>query len=173
MDLMIDPAAGPRPHFQTVAAAAGLPPGAGPGPENSEPSPLDMSFDELMGGLNPLHHVPLLGIIYRGATGDALPAPLRILGAGIAGGPMGMLGAALVGLAEEVLSMPPDTSRPALPDGMSQSAEAGVQPGTRQAGGYVTLATAAPDWLGGVTPDQAASAYRLATARAVEGHGMA
>ena len=173
MDLMTDWGCGPAPHYQTVASAAGLAPSQGPGADNSEPKPLEMSFGELLGALNPLHHIPLLGMIYRGATGDTIPAPLRILGAGIAGGPMGMIGAALVGLAQEVLFMPPDTSRPALPDGMSQSAEAGIQPGIHQSGGYTSLATAAPDWLGGTTPDQAAAAYRMAGARAAEGHGMA
>ena len=168
----IDPN-GPTPQYQTVASAAGLPPAAGPGPENGSPVALPMTFGELMGGLNPLHHLPVLGMVYRGATGDTIPAPLRILGAGIFGGPMGMVGAALTCLASEVFSMPPDMSRPALPSGMSQSAEAGIQPGQSGPGSYVTLATAVPDWLGGVTPDQAASAYRLAEARGGEEHGMA
>jgi len=152
----IDPN-GPAPHFQTVASATGLPPAAGPGPENGSPGALPMTFGELMRGINPLHHLPVLGI----------------LGAGIFGGPMGMVGAALTCLASEIFSMPPDLSRPALPAGMSQSAEAGIQPGPIEPGGYVTLATAAPDWLGGMTLDQAASAYRLAEARGTEGHGMA
>lgn len=168
----IDPN-GPAPHFQTVASATGLPPAAGPGPENGSPGALPMTFGELMRGINPLHHLPVLGMVYRGVTGDTIPAPLRILGAGIFGGPMGMVGAALTCLASEIFSMPPDLSRPALPAGMSQSAEAGIQPGPIESGGYVTLATAAPDWLGGMTLDQAASAYRLAEARGTEGHGMA
>ena len=171
MDLMDAP--GPAPQYQTAASAAGLPPAAGPGPENAQPVPLPMTFGELLGGLNPLHHLPVLGMVYRGATGDTIPAPLRILGAGIFGGPTGMVGAALACLAGEIFSMAPDTSRPALPAGMSQSAEAGIQPGSPEPGGYVTLATVAPDWLGGVTPAQAASAYRLAEARGMEGHGMA
>ncbi len=171
MDLTDAP--GPTPHYQTVASAAGLPAHAGPGPDNALPRAMDMSFDTLLGGLNPLHHLPILGMIYRGVSGDTIPAPMRILGAGVFGGPMGMIGAALVCLADELLSMSPDTSRPALPAGMSQSAEAGVQPGTIEPGGYTTLATTAPDWLGGITPDQAASAYRLAAGRAAEAHGTA
>ena len=171
MDQMDAP--GPTPHYKTVASAAGLPPPAGPGPENGSPVELPMTFGELMGGLNPLHHLPVLGMVYRGVTGDTIPIPMRILGAGIFGGPMGMVGAALTCLASEIFSVPPDTSRPALPAGMSQSAEAGMQPGSPEPGGYVTLATVAPDWLGGITPDQAASAYRLAEARGTEGHGMA
>ena len=163
----------PTTHYQTVASAAGLPPAAGPGPDNGSPKPLDMYFDTLLGGLNPLHHLPGVGMIYRGVTGDTIPAPMRILGAGIFGGPMGMIGAALVCLADEVFSMAPDTSRPALPAGMSQSAEAGVQPGTVEPGGYTTLATTLPDWLGGASPEQAAAAYRLAAARGSEAHGMA
>ena len=168
--------AGPAPHYQTMASAAGLRSAAGPGPETSLPQPIEMSFATLVDGLNPLHHLPGVGMIYRAITGATVPEPLRILGAGLFGGPIGMMGAAMAGLALELLSMPPDTSRPALPAGMSQSAEAGVQPGMATGTDYTTLATVAPDWLGGTDPARAAAAYRVADRvadRASDGFGTA
>ena len=176
MDLATYPAmnidTGPTPHYQTIASAAGLPAAAGPGPDSATPRPLDMSFAALVDGLNPLHHVPGLGMMYRAITGATVPEPMRILGAGLFGGPIGMVGAAVAGLALELLSLPPDTSRPALPAGMSQSAEAGVQPGLATGDAYTTLATVAPDWLGGIDPARAAAAYRVAD-RGSDGSGSA
>lgn len=50
-----------------------------------------MSFDEFLRGLNPLHHIPVVGTIYRAATGETIPAPMRVLGGALFGGVPGMM----------------------------------------------------------------------------------
>ncbi|MCX7931310.1 MAG: hypothetical protein N2588_02045 [Rhodovarius sp.] len=53
-----------------------------------------LTFRDVLRGLNPLHHLPVLGSIYRAATGEEVPAPMRVLGGALFGGPIGMLIAA-------------------------------------------------------------------------------
>ena len=125
-----------------------------------------------MHGLNPLQHLPVVGMIYRAATGEALPTTERVAGAGLIGGPLGMIGAGLMSLFEAIVSMAPDTSRPATPAGMSQTgSEAGVEPvtpGSLTGTAYTTLATTTPDFLQSGTPNTAlvqngAAAYQSAS----------
>ena len=128
------------------------PDGAGPIGENGAwPQPSNASWEDVLHGLNPLHHLPGVGMIYRAVTGEQIPSTMRVAGAGILGGPLGMIGAALMGLLEELIRMGPDTSRPPVPEGMSQTgSEAGVQPvtpGTASEGSYTTLATVTPEFL--------------------------
>lgn len=150
--------------------------GAGPVSPEAAPQPMAMTFEEVLSALNPLQHVPLVGRIYRAATGDDIPAPLKILGAGIFGGPAGIFGAALGELLTEIVSMGPDTSRPPAPAGMSvtgaETSMAPVTPGTLGRGEYLTLATVQPEWLRPSTPEQlatigepqrAAAAYKAAS----------
>ena len=149
---MILPTPGADPSSRLFGYAT-PPDGAGPiGPDQLWPTPLPVSREEALRGLNPLHHIPVVGMIYRAATGESIPATMRVLGAGLVGGPLGALGAGFMGLLEGLLSMKPDLSRPALPAGMSQSSEAGLQPvspGALESGTYTTLATATPEWLDG------------------------
>jgi hypothetical protein len=74
-----------------------------------------------------------------------------VVGAGILGGPVGMLLSGFAGVLMGLLTMKPDTSRPPVPAGMSATgSEAGmapVTPGTLAPGEYTTLATTAPEWL--------------------------
>lgn len=128
------------------------PDGAGPiGPDQAWPQPIEVSKEQLIKSLNPLHHVPVVGMIYRAATGETIPTPIRVLGAGIVGGGLGAIGAAFMSLLEELIRMGPDLSRPSTPAGMSQTgSEQGVEPvtpGTMQAGAYLTLATETPEFL--------------------------
>ncbi len=124
----------------------------GPNSDNQAPSEISISFSEFLHGLNPLQHLPVLGSFYRAATGDRIPAPMQVLGAGIPGGPVGMMGAALGGMLMEIMTMNADTSRPAAPAGMTATgSDAGVQPvspGELAPGAYTSLATSAPEWLG-------------------------
>ncbi|WP_431282182.1 hypothetical protein ACQW02_22690 [Humitalea sp. 24SJ18S-53] len=74
-------------------------PPADGGPALSEgtaaPVPSDASFDEILRSLNPLHHVPGVGMIYRAATGERVLPAFQILGATLTGGPvMGLATAA-------------------------------------------------------------------------------
>jgi len=65
-------------------------------PDAAIPIPGAMSFDELVAGLNPLHHVPVVGMLYRAATGAEIHPVLRIVGAGLVGGPVGLVVAAAI-----------------------------------------------------------------------------
>ena len=143
---MILPAPGPTDYTQAFGTGSE----AG-GPSGGWPVALDVSREDMMHGLNPLQHLPVVGMIYRAATSEQIPATVRVAGAGLLGGPLGMLGAGLIRLFEAIVGMGPDTSRPAVPAGMSQTgSEAGVQPvtpGTTTDGAYMTLATTTPDFL--------------------------
>lgn len=128
------------------------PDGAGPiGPDGAWPVAVPGTFDGVLRGLNPLQHIPVVGMLYRAATGQEIPTTMRVLGAGLVGGPLGMLGAGVMGLVVEIIRMGPDTSRPPAPAGMSQTGTERpmdtVSPGEVPAGGYTTLATVVPEFL--------------------------
>ncbi len=158
---MIPPTPGADPASRLFGYAT-PPDGAGPiGPDQLWPTPVAVSREEFLRGLNPLQHIPVVSTLYRAATGETIPATMRVLGAGLVGGPLGMLGAGFMGLLEGLLSMAPDLSRPSVPAGMSATgAEAGVQPvtpGENEAGAYTTLATTEPEWLNGAATQYAAA----------------
>jgi hypothetical protein len=82
------------------------------GPDEAIPIPGDITFDEVLQGLNPLHHLPGVGIAYRAVTGEDIHPVMRVLGAGILGGPLGM---ALAGVASAIeMTMPGARLRAAL-----------------------------------------------------------
>ncbi len=127
-------------------------------PQGQLPGAAVFSVDEAEHALNPLQHLPVVGMLYRQATGDSLPAPLSILGSvalgAIFGGPIGIAGSVALNFVQELVRMGPDTSRPAVPEGMdvtgSEAAMRPVSPGSvTEPGGYTTLATVLPDFLGG------------------------
>jgi hypothetical protein len=65
-------------------------------PGQEPPTALNMhqtegSFWDLLDIINPLQHLPIVGSLYRAATGDTLGGPARILGGLLFGGPVGML----------------------------------------------------------------------------------
>lgn len=56
--------------------------------------------DVLVDTLNPLQHLPVVGSLYRGATGDGMSAAAGVIGGAIFGGPVGLL----AGLASAIFS---------------------------------------------------------------------
>ena len=167
---MIPPTPGPDPASRLFGYAT-PPDGAGPiGPDGYWPQPIDVPFSDVLKALNPLHHLPGIGTIYRAVSGETIPAPLRILGAGIFGGPLGILGAGIMNLAAEIFTMGPDLSRPSVPVGMaatgSEAPMSPVTPGTTQPGEYTTLATTTPEFLqsptqfAGGNPQRGIAAYQ-------------
>ncbi len=97
--------AGPMPYFgtmvhQTALAAQGLgnaysagdgTTGAGAKPDiviakNPED---EFSFGDVIDMINPLQHLPIIGMIYRNITGDAIKPISNIIGGTIFGGPIG------------------------------------------------------------------------------------
>ena len=148
---MILPTPGADPASRLFGYAT-PPDGAGPiGPDQLWPTPVTPTRQEMLNALNPLHYLPGVGVAYRATTGETIPTTLRVLGAGILGGPLGMLGAGVMGVLGAMLTLPPDLSRPAVPAGMAVTgSEAGVQPvspGSLAAGAYTTLATVQPEWM--------------------------
>lgn len=148
---MIPPTPGADPSSRMFGEAT-PPDGAGPlGPDQWWPTPSGVTFKDVLHALNPLQHLPGVGMIYRAATGDDIPHPLRILGAGILGGPAGMLGSALFGLVTEIVRLGPDHSRSPVPAGFSMTgSEAQVEPvtpGTVTGKDYISLATAEPEFI--------------------------
>jgi hypothetical protein len=161
---MILPTPGANPASRLFGYAT-PPDGAGPiGPDQLWPTPVTATPEEMQNALNPVHYLPGIGMIYRAVTGEQIPTAIRVLGAGILGGPVGVLLAGFTGVLMGLLTMEPDTSRPTVPAGMSATgSEIGmtpVTPGTLAPGEYTTLATTVPEWL--QSPIQTAS-----TARAV------
>ena len=51
------------------------------------------SFDDFLDVINPLQHLPVVGMLYRAVTGDEINAPAKIAGDTLFGGIYGFLGA--------------------------------------------------------------------------------
>lgn len=62
----------------------------------------DLSFGDFLDVINPLHHIPIVGNIYRGLTGDTISGPARVAGATLYGGPVGMLAGIVNAISEEI-----------------------------------------------------------------------
>lgn len=136
-------------------------------PQGQLPGEAVFSVDEAKNASNPLQYMPVVGMLYQQATGQQTPAPLSILGSvavGAAfGGPAGVVGSVLLNFMQEMVRLGPDTSRPAAPEGMDATgSEAAIRPSSpgsiTQPGGYTTLATVLPDFLGGGADTQLAVA---------------
>lgn len=102
-----------RPPVERARPADGGPP---LGENEAVPMPAPYSFDDLVRGLNPLHHLPVVGMIYRAATGETIPAPERIAGSALTGallgGPLGVLGTVVTSFVEELFRIGPDPRMP-------------------------------------------------------------
>ncbi|MGH6718609.1 MAG: hypothetical protein ACREER_04775 [Alphaproteobacteria bacterium] len=56
-------------------------------------------FADLLDIVNPLQHLPVIGMLYREWTGDEISGPARILGDTLFGGPLGLI----VGVIESII----------------------------------------------------------------------
>lgn len=52
---------------------------------------IEMTFGDLVDLINPIQHVPIVGDLYRKLTGDEIKDPIKIMGAGLFGGPLGLV----------------------------------------------------------------------------------
>jgi hypothetical protein len=50
-----------------------------------------LTFADVLDTINPLHHLPIIGTIYRELTGSTLSPAARLIGGGIYGGPLGLV----------------------------------------------------------------------------------
>ncbi|MFD2261841.1 hypothetical protein ACFSM5_03010 [Lacibacterium aquatile] len=61
-----------------------------------------LTFDDVLDMVNPLHHLPIIGPIYRELTGDTLSPGARLIGGTLFGGPVGLVASAMeLGVQEE------------------------------------------------------------------------
>lgn len=61
-------------------------------PAAGEDPPQEFGFGDLVDMVNPLQHIPIVGHIYREATGDDIKPISQILGGAVFGGPLGAAG---------------------------------------------------------------------------------
>lgn len=61
-------------------------------------------FGALLDIVNPLQHIPIVGNIYRAATGDTISAAGHVLGGMLFGGPLGFLAGAATALFSEIFT---------------------------------------------------------------------
>src|SRR5580692_4886065 len=70
------------------------------------------SFHALLSALNPLRYLPVVGTIYRAATGDVIPEGLRyagsMLASGLLGGPIGLLSNVALIIGEKATGIDPE-----------------------------------------------------------------
>jgi|GEM_PF-1787032 len=53
----------------------------------------EMEFGDLLDLINPLHHIPVVGTLYREMTGDTIRPHARVMGGMLYGGPVGLVAA--------------------------------------------------------------------------------
>lgn len=61
----------------------------------------EFGFGDLIDMVNPLHHIPVVGTLYREITGDQIKPIGKIIGGGVFGGPLGVAGGIVNVIAEE------------------------------------------------------------------------
>jgi hypothetical protein len=61
-----------------------------------------LTFDDLIDFINPLHHLPVVGALYRALTGDEIKPALQIAGGTLFGGPSGFVSSAFQVLFEQM-----------------------------------------------------------------------
>ena len=93
-----------------------------------------LTFRDVFDLVNPLHHIPLLGTLYRRITGDIIDPAIRVAGGALFGGPIGA-GFAAVSVAVKHAM---DARNPAIQD-VPQIAQAP----TSSRGGWIVAASRA------------------------------
>lgn len=76
--------------------------------DEAVPMPVDISFGDFLANLNPLHHIPVVGWVYRQITGETVNPAFRALGGLAFGGPVGAIIAAVGAMAESLFGDAPD-----------------------------------------------------------------
>jgi hypothetical protein len=113
------PVAAPAASPAADRSAADRPVLAGPplGRDEIAPMPAEMSFGDFLSGLNPLHHIPVVGWVYRQITGETIQPAMRALGGLLMGGPIGAIASAVGALAEELIGATDYTAPTAIAGG--------------------------------------------------------
>ena len=77
-----------------------------------------LTFCDVIDLINPLHHLPVVGNIYRKITGDVIAPALRIAGGALFGGPLGAAFVAASVILKEAVEIAGETIRGATPEPM-------------------------------------------------------
>lgn len=86
---------------QRTAERAEAPTTEGHGPDES------FGFGDVLDIVNPMHHLPVVGTVYRDLTGDDIKPVSRVLGAGVFGGPVGLASGVASAMIEETTGNDP------------------------------------------------------------------
>ena len=86
----------------------------------------ELTFDDFLDIINPLHHIPVLSAAYREITGDEISPYARTLGGFLYTGPIGLVGGAVNGIVEEATGKDLGASFLAL---FQEDADSGPLPG--------------------------------------------
>ncbi len=62
---------------------------------------VDYTFEDFLDTINPLHHIPVVNMIYRHVTGDKISGVAQVSGGGLFWGPMGIVTAAIDAIVEQ------------------------------------------------------------------------
>lgn len=114
-----------------------------PAPSAGEPSPTP-KFSDFVAILNPLQNLPVVGTVYRKLTGDEPHPAARVLGGLLWGGPIGLLGAALTYVAEQVSGKSATELVTSIFDGSDKTAAAVADGASPAAGEPAPQAEATP-----------------------------
>lgn len=71
-------------------------------PEETLADRMSVGFDDLLDVVNPLQQLPVVGSVYREATGESISIPARLAGGFLFGGLPGLIGSAAMVAFEEV-----------------------------------------------------------------------
>ncbi|NCO03773.1 MAG: hypothetical protein GW903_06245 [Alphaproteobacteria bacterium] len=63
-------------------------------------NPDSYKFDDVIDVINPLHHIPVLGMVYRELSGDTIKPASQIIGGGLFGGPIGAISGTINAIAQ-------------------------------------------------------------------------
>lgn len=105
--------------------------GAAPPPSDASGKKGGFSFGDFIDMINPLHHIPVVGQVYRAVTGDQISDSARIAGGGLFAGPLGIgIAAATISLRGEKTANTqeaPQGQAPAPNQVEPNSAQPGIQ----------------------------------------------
>ncbi|PZW41048.1 hypothetical protein C8P66_12235 [Humitalea rosea] len=120
MSTTIPPAPPPGPTAAAIQARLHPADGGPPLAEDAAiPIPSNASFEDVLRSLNPLHHLPGVGSLYRAATGETVLPAIAVIGATILGGP-------IAGLVTAGLSVLREASPPPVSPAMAARRYAGT-----------------------------------------------
>ncbi|PWC81297.1 hypothetical protein TSH100_27415 [Azospirillum sp. TSH100] len=71
-------------------------------PEETLADRMSVGFDDLLDAVNPLQQLPVVGSVYREATGEDISIPARLAGGFLFGGLPGLIGSAAMVAFEEI-----------------------------------------------------------------------